>query len=350
MTADAVGGVWTYAAQLAGALKGADVTLAVLGPAPTPAQRRQAAGARVVETGLSLEWMVQGPGEVAAASAGLRRLVREIGPDIVHLNSPALAAGERLGPPTLGFCHSCVATWWAAVKSGPMPADFRWRTEMTQAGLANCDVLAAPSRSFAAATAEVYGVRPAVACNGARPFGQPSRPREPIVFTAGRLWDEGKNVATLDRAAALSRAPVYAAGALDSPAGGARARLDAALPVGALAPAEVADWMGRAAIFASAALYEPFGLGVLEAAQSGCALVLSDIPTFRELWNGAAWFVGPRDAAGFAAAFDALAADPDEAARLGALARARAARFSAEAMAAATLGLYRQLCPAEAAA
>ena len=39
------------------------------------------------------------------------------------------------------------------------------------------------------------------------------------------------------------------------------------------------------------ALYEPFGLAVLEAAQAGCALVLSDIPTFRELWDGAALFV-----------------------------------------------------------
>ena len=51
--------------------------------------------------------------------------------------------------------------------------------------------------------------------------------------------------------------------------------------------------MARTAVFVSPALYEPFGLAVLEAAQAGCALVLSDIPTFRELWDGVALFVAP---------------------------------------------------------
>ena len=56
--------------------------------------------------------------------------------------------------------------------------------------------------------------------------------------------------------------------------------------------------MARAAIFVSSSVYEPFGLAVLEAAGSGAALVLSDIPTFRELWDEAALFAPPGDAAG----------------------------------------------------
>ena len=63
-------------------------------------------------------------------------------------------------------------------------------------------------------------------------------------------------------------------------------------------------WLAARPVFVSAALYEPFGLAVLEAAQAGCALVLSDIPTFRELWDGAALFVAADDAAGFAAALE----------------------------------------------
>ena len=51
--------------------------------------------------------------------------------------------------------------------------------------------------------------------------------------------------------------------------------------------------MAEAAIFVAPARYEPFGLAVLEAAASGCALVLGDIPTLRELWDGAAMFVAP---------------------------------------------------------
>lgn len=61
--------------------------------------------------------------------------------------------------------------------------------------------------------------------------------------------------------------------------------------------------MQRAAIFVAPAVYEPFGLTVLEAASAGCALVLADIPSFRELWQGAALFVPPNDRN---ALFDAL--------------------------------------------
>jgi glycosyltransferase involved in cell wall biosynthesis len=53
--------------------------------------------------------------------------------------------------------------------------------------------------------------------------------------------------------------------------------------------------MRAAAIFVAPAVYEPFGLSVAEAAASGCALVVSDVPSMRELWGDAALFVAPRD-------------------------------------------------------
>jgi glycosyltransferase involved in cell wall biosynthesis len=53
--------------------------------------------------------------------------------------------------------------------------------------------------------------------------------------------------------------------------------------------------MGRAGVFVHPALYEPFGLSVLEAARNRCALVLSDISSLRELWESAAVFIDPRD-------------------------------------------------------
>jgi glycosyltransferase involved in cell wall biosynthesis len=99
--------------------------------------------------------------------------------------------------------------------------------------------------------------------------------------------------------------------------------------------------MRRAAIFFSPALYEPFGLAVLEAAANGCALVLSDIPTFRELWTGAAVFVAARDAAGFAAAINRLADDPAEREALGRCAAARAQDFTLSDQAAHVRQVYR---------
>ncbi|MFL5113895.1 MAG: glycosyltransferase family 1 protein, partial [Microvirga sp.] len=72
MTADAVGGVWQYATDLARGLAGQQVqtTLALLGPAPTAQALEQALavpGLRVVITGLPLDWTADSPAEVAQA-------------------------------------------------------------------------------------------------------------------------------------------------------------------------------------------------------------------------------------------------------------------------------------------
>ncbi len=88
--------------------------------------------------------------------------------------------------------------------------------------------------------------------------------------------------------------------------------------------------MARTLVFAAPALYEPFGLAILEAAGSGMALVLGDIPTLRELWNDAAIFVDPADDAALAEAIARLHAEPELAAALGAAAQARAARYPSE--------------------
>jgi glycosyltransferase involved in cell wall biosynthesis len=87
-----------------------------------------------------------------------------------------------------------------------------------------------------------------------------------------------------------------------------------------------------ASVFASMALYEPFGLAVLEAAQAGTRLVLRDTPGFRELWDGAATFVAdPEDLVpALQAALDA-----------GNDARGRAGQYTVEKMVAGTLALHR---------
>jgi glycogen(starch) synthase len=235
------------------------------------------------------------------------------------------------------------------VKQGPAPADFAWRTEALERGMAACDALVAPSRSFARATAAAHGgvVEPLVVHNGRRPAGPGGEPRERFVFTSGRLWDQGKNLATLDAAVAVAGAPMYAAGPLDGPSPGDRLRPDHLRSLGRLSADEVTAWLRRAPIYASSALYEPFGLGVLEAAQAGCALVLSDIPSFRELWSEAAIFVDPQDPQAFANAFAGLLDDDVHRRRLGDLARHRAERFSVQAMTRGMLGLYGQLRSAD---
>jgi glycosyltransferase involved in cell wall biosynthesis len=118
--------------------------------------------------------------------------------------------------------------------------------------------------------------------------------RRRVVLAAGRLWDEAKNLVALDRAAARLPWPVEVAG--EPPHGRSQhvqprhARL-----LGRLGRTELARRQAGAAVFCAPALYEPFGLAPLEAAQAGCALVLGDIPSLREVWGDAALFADPRD-------------------------------------------------------
>lgn len=373
MTTDAVGGVWQYSLELAGALE-AEVTLAVLGPAPDAAQCAAAAAAevRLVDTGLPLDWLSDGPAPVLAAGEAVARLARETDAEVVHLNSPALAVA-RFSQPVVAVNHGCLGTWWDAARSGPVDPALAWLPEMVGQGLRAADRVVTPTRAYAETTARRYGlpVTPAAVHNGRTPMplaGEPGSNTDALTatptasfdgeaplslaqafhgaLTVGRLWDEVKDTATLDAAAALLDAPVVAIGATRAPHGATvtPAHLQA---TGPLSAAEIAGWLARRPVFVSAARFEPFGLAVLEAAQAGCPLVLSDIPTFRELWEGAARFVPPGDAKGFAAAIRALLADPARHAAQGKAARGRAARYTPAAMAAQMSGIYRDLLSAK---
>jgi glycogen(starch) synthase len=347
MTTDAVGGVWTYARDLAGGLaaRGVRVTLANLGPRPSAAQTQDVTslqGVELVEADAALDWLEEAPERLEWGSRELARLAAEARVDVVHLNSPAYATADFVAP-VVGVCHSCLLSWWEAVRGGQPPGEFAAAGERLRRGYSACDALVAPTEAFATITQRLYGVRPVVVPNGRAAARRGSAGvKEPFVLTSGRLWDEGKNVAALDAAAALMRGRVEAAGPLEGPAG-QRVVLRAALSLGRLEAGAMADRLDSAAVYASLAVYEPFGLGVLEAAQAGCALVLSDIPTFRELWDGAAVFVNSGDQSGVAQTLDALLEDPRERARLGALASVRAGSLSAAAMVARMLAVHREV-------
>jgi glycogen synthase len=82
---------------------------------------------------------------------------------------------------------------------------------------------------------------------------------------------------------------------------------------------------------------------VLEAALAGCALVLGDIPSLREVWGDAALFVHPDDGDALAGALRGLLSNPAEREHRAALARARALTFTPRRMAEAYLELYAAL-------
>lgn len=348
LTADTVGGVWTYACELAGALgrQGVQVTLATMGPDLTNDQRAEAVSLRGVDVRVSrvkLEWMDDPWADVDAAGDWLLDIAAAVRPDIIHLNSYAHGAlpWDR---PVIVAGHSCVLSWWEAVRNEPAPATWwRYRTRI-RAGLRAADLVVAPTRAMLDALTLHYGPLPAsqVIPNGRAAHLFPPDEKEPLILAAGRLWDEAKNIGALARVAGDLPWPVYVAGDNRHPHGG-RTDYPSLRPLGRLAPRELARWLGRAAIYALPARYEPFGLSALEAALAGCALVLGDISSLREVWGDAAVFVPPDDPAALTGALHELIERPELRAALSRRARRRATALTPERLAAAYRAVYEVL-------
>jgi glycosyltransferase involved in cell wall biosynthesis len=356
LSTDAVGGIWQYTIELARALsqRRVEVEIAVLGPEVTTNQRNAVAalhGVRLHETGLPLDWTAETPDALDLASQTVAALAKRLSVDIIQLHTPALVPQALCHAPVLAVIHSCVGTWWSAVRGGEIPANFIWRMAAVRAGLEAADCVVAPTRAFAEMVRCTYGLPREidVVHNGRAPtdIAPMDAARRHGVLTAGRLWDEGKGAALLDGAAAMMDAvSVRAAGPVLGP-NGAAVRLERMQVLGSLDERAMAHAMAEARIFASPARYEPFGLAVLEAAQCGLPLVLADIATFRELWDGAAIFVPPTNAAVWAGVLSALHEQHEACHHWGMKARARAAAYSVERFDAAMWETYcRMLAPA----
>jgi glycosyltransferase involved in cell wall biosynthesis len=343
MTTDAVGGVWTYSLELAAGLaaRGVETSLVVLGPQPSVPQVAQAAevpGLSLITPGLELEWRDRrklGFSEVRL----LRTLEQAIQPDLVHVNGFREAACGWKAPVLL-VAHSCVRSWWRACR-GEEPPKQDWDAYLAgvQAGLRAADAVVAPTAAFLAELERLYGPLPRgrTIPNGRRPV-IPAARRRPYILAAGRLWDEAKNVASLAAIADELPWPVMVAGEA-----GDKERQAGLIHLGLLPESEVLQRMAEAEIFAAPSRYEPFGLAVLEAASAGAALVLSDLPSFRELWDGAACFVPADDPQALSATLQRLIADVPARHAMQAAARARARRYGPVAMVDGYINVYAEL-------
>ena len=349
MTADTIGGVWTYAIDLIRTLsrRGVHVHLVTLGKRPSAAQQRETesiAGLTVTATDYRLEWMSEPWRDVDAAGALLRRIAQMERPDVVHLNQFCYG-GLSPDVPVVMVGHSCVSTWMQGVRGDDGDRGWAQYRQRVHEGIHHADCFAAPTGAMLEAFANCYGQHPQAQAihNGRDTSRFAPAAKRPFVFAAGRVWDEAKNLALLDAVAPRLQWPTLIAGAMDGPDGQV-VRPRHARPVGPLEPARLARYMGWASIYALPARYEPFGLSAVEAALSGCALVLGDIPTLREVWADAAVYVDPDNPEALERAINRFIDHPDERFRYARAAQCRARRYTAERMADRYLKLYGRLC------
>lgn len=340
MTTDTVGGVLTYTAELAAALRasGDELVVATLGE-PLRDDQRARLPAEVHETTYALEWMEDPWDDVAASGRWLADLAAAVQPDVVHLCSYAHGALE-LPAPKVVVGHSCVASWWCAMHGTEPPPEWDRYRRAVAAGLAGADAVVAPTAAMLSELERLHGARNGIVIhNGtAVPPAPADAHKRPLVLGAGRFWDPAKNLAALDEAARRLPWPVTVAGDVGSGPAPRHARATGPLPAG-----ELAALRRQAAIFAAPARYEPFGLAALEAARDRCALVLGDLPSLREVWGDAAVFVDPLDPAALRDALEALIADPVRRAEMAGRAQRRAAAFGIDRTARAYRRLYARL-------
>jgi glycosyltransferase involved in cell wall biosynthesis len=321
-----------------------EVALATMGAPLRREQRRDAArepGLEIHESAFRLEWMSDPWDDVRRAGDWLLELEERAAPDVVHLNQYCFGS-LPFRAPVLMTGHSCVLSWWRAVRGGDPPAEWSVYAREVRRGLAGAALVTAPTQAMLDALELRYGPLGA-ACvipNGRSLPAGDERRKEPLFLTAGRIWDDAKNLRALEAIAGDLPWPAYVAGENRSPEGGVREYSHCHF-LGALNPEEMADWMRRASVYVLPARYEPFGLSILEAALAGCALVLGDIPSLRELWDGAAAFVSPASPGALAHALRRMAGSVEERTSLAARAQQRARQFTPGRMAAAYADAYR---------
>ena len=316
VTTDTLSGVWAYTQELVTGLvsRGVRVTMVSLGDIPLPHQTSwmdELHGLEYIPTAFRLDWMHEAEQDLTDSSAYLTALVKELTPDLLHLNQ--LCYGNLpVDIPRMVVAHGDLISWWKEVH-GHEPREgrwMRWYREAVMRGLWHADAVVAPSLWMLDAIRDCYARprRDSVIYNGRNPaFFNPYVSKDDSVLSVGRLCDAGKQVSLLTQH--IHPLPVCIVGA-EAAVAEAKIpiRTDVKLAIdrvsvalkGPQTEAQLRTLYSRASIYAATSRYEAFGMAPLEAAFSRCAIVANDIPCFREIWGDAAIYFEANDASSLA--------------------------------------------------
>ena len=363
VTADSLSGSWSYARELVTGLvtRGVHVTLVSFGEIPLPNQTTwmdHLHGLDYRPTAFRLEWMQEAEDDLAESSEFLAALIRELRPDVLHLNHFCYG-NLPVDVPRVVMAQGDLITWSRAVheRSPRAAQDLAWYRRTVLDGLHGADAVVAPSNWMLEQISDCYGApaRGEVIYPGRNPiFFNPYVSKDDCVLSVGRLVDAGKQVFLLTQQ--QHPLPVCIVGAeqtVPMPRIPIRADVKVATEKTTVAirgpqtDAQLRALYSRAAIYAATSRYEPFGMAALEAAFSRCAIVANDIPSYREIWGDAALYFRTNDAASLAESIRMLNEDRPMRRAYAELAYTRAReRFTTKRMIDEWLELYRSLTSA----
>ena len=362
VTADTLSGSWTYSRELVTGLvtRGVRVTLVSFGEIPLPEQTTwmdHLHGLDYRPTAFRLEWMQDAEQDLPESSAFLAAVVRELRPDVLHLNQ--FCYGDLpVDVPRVVMAHGDLLSWKRAGRNGDgIPRSGRptkWYYDTVLRGILTADAVVAPSAWMLdqVRTGYVRPRRELVIYPGRNPiFFNPYVNKDDCVLAVGRLVDACKQISLLtqhkhpipvcivgaEQTVPVPRIPIRADVKIDTDETSVAIR-------GPQTEAQLRTLFSRAAIYAATARYEPLGMSALEAAFSRRAIVANDVPFFREVWGDAALYFRTNDAGSLAAKIRDLNADRPMRRAFAELAYARAReRFTTRRMIEEYLQLYRSL-------
>ncbi|MGI5836891.1 MAG: glycosyltransferase family 4 protein [Chloroflexota bacterium] len=359
MTTDTVGGVWQYSLALVRGLveqHGCDVLLVCFGD-PLERDIREMipnGGVELVSLPFKLEWMPDALMEVHQALERIEKIAGNWQPDLVHGNQFCIGLLD-VDIPKLLVAHSDVIGWFAWHRGQPrgtlsgVQLDDRLEAyrELVTSGLAGASAIVCPSHFMADSLFQTFGYRSRVIYNGLwADLYQHQTEKCDTAIVAGRLWDEAKGAMVAIQALNGLPLQLRLVGPTSGPSGETASIPTASntVYIGSLPWKDTRTELARSRLYLATSTYEPFGLAALEAAFCGCALVASDIPSYREIWGEAALYFTVGDSSDLRSKLARLLETPGEIEKLAGAAHNRALdKYCAARMAAEYYHLYELL-------
>ena len=299
VTADSLSGSWTYARELVTGLvtRGVRVTLVSFGEIPLPDQTAwmdHLHGLDYRPTAFRLEWMQEAEGDLPESSAYLLSLIKELRPDILHLNHFCYG-NLPVDVPRVVMAHGDLITRTHAMHDrAPRPAlSLNWYRRTVLNGLMGADAVVAPSAWMLDRVSACYARprRGEVIYPGRNPiFFNPYVSKDDCVLAVGRLVDASKQVFLLTQQ--QHPLPVCIVGAehtVPLPRIPIRADVRVAIEETSVAirgpqtDAQLRALYSRATIYAATSRYEPLGMALALARYSVLLLRISSWPRVSQM-------------------------------------------------------------------
>jgi glycosyltransferase involved in cell wall biosynthesis len=242
-----------------------------------------------------LEWMSENARAFADAAPAVAKIAEEFEAEL-FLSSQYCFGALEINIPRVVIAHSDVLSWAEACRPNGIERS-KWLDtycDLVQTGLDGADAVVAPTQWMLDALGKNFRLPSdrRVIANGIavqEEFSGGTRLLQAV--TAGRLWDEAKNLTMLETVD--SPIPLLIAGEMQFESKSLGMEGTDVRLVGALDHNDLLKLFSESAIYICTSRYEPFGLAPLEAAMCGCAVLANDIPSLREVWEESAlYFTG----------------------------------------------------------